>query len=455
VPPAAQERRRLAVLDGGDRFDLVVSEDASVADILAGAGIRETDGVLGIMTGHGALLSLDGDAHAVQDGDVLVLVQAAPEERPYGNGTVTPEVRESVSPLWWLLALTGLLSSAAGLTLGDQTSASAVLFPLPALMACASVTAMLIWARRLPHQGAHGITAVAGPLLMAFAAGCLATPHFPDRAVQLPVLAGLTAVTAVAALSAHLTHNLMAKACLGTTVVVLAVSALLWFATFLLVLPASAAAVISVAAAPVMLNALPSFLLNVSPGHLVDMRRFMLLRWTVRQDVPAGEKPVHGHEVRPLVDESSARLVTATVLVCLLAAMSVLMAAPASDASLLETVTWDILVPSVTVALLLGSRKAFHPVLRWAPRGTAVVVIAVGLPTFLRQSPSGALVLVALLVLLGALGVVALLVPIHRGLKSLFWSRAGDIVETLSTILCFPAGLLAVGTIDLVRGMMA
>ncbi len=65
------------------------------------------------------------------------------------------------------------------------------------------------------------------------------------------------------------------------------------------------------------------------------------------------------------------------------------------------------------------------------------------------------LVLVAGLLLLGGLGTALLVVPVGRGLRSLGWSRTGDVFEALATALSLPAGLLAAGAIEIARAMMA
>ncbi|WP_181373505.1 hypothetical protein, partial [Microbacterium sp. HMWF026] len=59
------------------------------------------------------------------------------------------------------------------------------------------------------------------------------------------------------------------------------------------------------------------------------------------------------------------------------------------------------------------------------------------------------------LLLLGGLGAALLVVPVGRGLRSLGWSRTGDVFEALATALSLPAGLLAAGAIEIARAMMA
>lgn len=113
------------------------------------------------------------------------------------------------------------------------------------------------------------------------------------------------------------------------------------------------------------------------------------------------------------------------------------------------------LAATVVLALLLSSRRSTVPFLRWVERlGAAAVVVAV-LMALLPRVSSDMLVVFAGILLLVGLGSSLLVVPVGRGLRSLGWSRTGDIFEALATALSLPAGMLAAGAVEIARAMMA
>jgi hypothetical protein len=93
--------------------------------------------------------------------------------------------------------------------------------------------------------------------------------------------------------------------------------------------------------------------------------------------------------------------------------------------------------------------------LRWVPRAAAaVVVLSVVVAAILASGALGLSVAAAGLLVIG-IATSAVLVAVGRGASSLFWSRLADRVEALCVVFALPAGLVAAGVIDLMRGVMA
>ena len=238
----------------------------------------------------------------------------------------------------------------------------------------------------------------------------------------------------------------------GTLLIV----AVIWGACLLLGLPATAAPAITLGAVPVALRALPSILLDVPPGMFIDYERFQRTRWSVRQQLPEPGGPVTMPAVSRLVDESSARLLVGTAVLCGAAALSAPFAVPAFDGDDPIVLGGQIGVLACAVlALLFGARRFSAPALHWLPRIAAVVVLCCVAASLARLGPGGWLVVLCALLLLAGLIAAAAAVPVARGARSLSWSRAADVFEWLAVALSLPAGLLAAGAIELLRGMMA
>jgi hypothetical protein len=188
----------------------------------------------------------------------------------------------------------------------------------------------------------------------------------------------------------------------------------------------------------------------------IDYERHQQNRWTVRERLPepAGRVTIDG--ARRLADQSTARMLSATVLVAGAAAVAAPLAiVPLRPAE--PIVYWGQVVLAVTAgaALILGARRSSAPVLRWVPRvAAAAVALSGAAAVVLALRPLDLTVVAAALLLLGV-ACAAVLVAVGRGASSLFWSRLADIAETLCLVLALPAGLVAAGAIDLMRGVMA
>jgi hypothetical protein len=204
------------------------------------------------------------------------------------------------------------------------------------------------------------------------------------------------------------------------------------------------------------LRALPSLLVKVNEGYHIDYGKFMVLRWTVRGKVPQYLPRVHANEISQLVSNTEARLQTSIVMLSILAGIGIPAAiVPLAGEALIERIASISFVMLLSAGLMLSSRRTVAPELRTPPR----IAAAIGLLVFavLLAWNSGAQwlwIAAASMLILGA--VVAIIsVSLGRGSRSLGWSRTGDIVDSFAIALVFPAGLVAAGTLELLRGVLA
>jgi hypothetical protein len=281
-------------------------------------------------------------------------------------------------------------------------------------------------------------------------------PPLLPGAAHLAVTAGLLAAGIVAGLLAVVLAVPRLRAGARTATVVLLVLALIWGLTLFAGAGPVAAAAISAGLVPLGLRALPSSLLDVAEGHHIDYAHFMTSRWTVRGVIPADPGPIVVPEVRAEVTESSARLLVGGVLLAAVPPLVLPVVLPglASTDPFVFGGTIGLLA-SVGLALVLSARSAAHPVLRWAPRVSAALVLVEVATTVAFAGPPLLLTVAAGILLALALLAGALVVPIARGSASLVWSRLADAGEWLAVALALAAGLLAADALDLVRGMMS
>ena len=455
MPAETNGRRRLAFLDGGVRHDVAATPGSTVEDVLDSLGmLASLDGRV-LVNNQGEQIDLGTRASGLNDGAVLAVVvpveaaAAAPKREASGDS-------RDGGAAWWFLGVAGVLATVLGLDGGALDPG--LRWPMGVFLTVLAVAAAAAWALRHPARPAMGIASFAGPSSLAFAAGVLLAPVPAGAAGQLPVIAGLVCASALTGLAGYISRNPVLRAELGVALAVLLVACTIWSATLFLGMNSTDAAVLCLAAVPVALRALPTFLMDVREGLLLEYDRFQLLRWTVREAIPEPATPLTRKDVNGVIERSRAQLVTAGVVISLAAMVCAPFAlgdAGPGDGTLLEDIGRKVLVFAVVAVLLLSARRASSAPMRWMPRIAGAWTAVFGLAAFLDGSDAGTTILVSLLIMLCGWGVVALLVPIGRGLRSLFWSRAADIVESIAVAAAFPAGLLAAGTVDLVRGMMA
>ena len=324
------------------------------------------------------------------------------------------------------------------------------------LLAGAAAASALLWVMHRPADSPSSGLVMLAPLVIAFAGGAIIVPPLLDGAGQLAVTAGLLAAGIVAALLAVALTGPRLRAAARTATVVLLVLALVWGVTLFAGWGPVAAGAISAGLVPLGLRGASSSLLEVAEGYHIDYRHFMSSRWTVRGVIPDDPGPVAMPAVRSEVAESTARLLVGTVLLAALPALVIPLALPGLAAADPFVFAGTIaLLSTVVLAMLLAPRHSAQPVLRWAPRIGAMVVLAeVAVAVALSGTPLPVTVAAVGLLALGLLA-AALVVPVGRGAGSLGWSRLADFGEWLAVALAMPAALLAADGLDVLRGMMA
>lgn len=459
-----REWRRVAVVSGEHRYDLAIPLDDSLDEVVQHLGLGFVPGrhVLVDRSGREAALALRGAD--LDDGTLLTIVDVTPEIVPApARRRRTVEVPAEGVPepttVWWMLGVAGFL--VAALVLVD--AGAGVLLPdlalrilLGILLAGAAAASALLWVMRRPSDTPRAGLVMLAPLVLAFAGGGIIVPPTLVGAGQLAATAGLLAAGILAALLAVALSGPRLRAGARMATVVLLVLAVVWGVTLFAGWGPAAAAAISAGLVPLGLRALPSSLVDVAEGYHIDYRHFMSSRWTVRGVIPDDPGPVAMSVVRATVEESAARLVVGTVLLAatpVLVIPAVLPGLASADPFVFGGTIG--LLATVVLALLLAPRHAAQPVLRWAPRiGAALVLGEIALVLALSGPPLLVTLVAGGLLVVGLIG-AALLVPVARGVRSLGWSRFADLGEWVAVALALPAALFAADALDVVRGMIA
>jgi hypothetical protein len=458
VPTGVTERRRLAIVDGARVHEIVVPSGTLLETALDGIGLRLQAGRQVLVERTGREVAIDQPAWRLDDGALLSVVDLRDRPQPSKRSATDSGAAFTTDTVaWWILGAVGVLVSA--LVLGGTDSLPVDLRIGGALgLGLAALIVGITWSVRTRDGAADAAAAPAaalGPLALAFAAGAAAIPS-SVHSVPLVVLAGLAAAAVLAAVIALVASSEQVRDSAGAAAVVLLVLGAIWAVALLLGMTAQGAAAITLGAAPVALRALPTMLLDVPPGMFIDYQRYQSTRWAVRERVPEPGEPVTLTGARRIAGQSTARLRTATVMLAGIAAISAPMAlVPLQPADPLRFWGQLVLAATASLALLLGARRSSVRLLRWVPRAAAaVVVLAVVAAAILASGALGLSVAAAGLLVIG-IATSAVLVAVGRGASSLFWSRLADRVEALCVVFALPAGLVAAGVIDLMRGVMA
>lgn len=449
------ERRKIALMSADRRLDVALPLDGTLGDALADLGytIRHGHQVVLDRTGNEARLGATGAD--LQDGALFAIVdlhQVGAAAAPARRAADVPHARGA---LWWLLGTVAVLlagGSLLGLP-GTDGPSGLVVGPLLGLGAAASA---LAWALRPRTDTTAEGLAMLAPLALAFAAGVILIPRGLVAAEHLAVVAGLLSAGIVAALLTATVNGGRLRSASGTATIILLLLAAVWGAALLAGWGMPAAAAVSAGAVAPALRFLPTTLVNVQEGHHIDYRHFMSNRWTVRGAIPESPASVSMAEVRAVVRESSARLLTGTVLLSLVAAVTVPLALSSLDTGNPFVFGGTIaFVSALLVALVLAPRHNASPVLRWVPRAAAAVVLLETTVVVSGAVGVAVLLLAASGLLFAGVVSAAVIVPIGRGSSSLVWSRIADILESLAVALAFPAALLASDILSFLRGVMA
>ena len=439
--------KRIVVRAYGVPHDLIVAEDSSVAQVLAALGVRpsEVDRVLGP---SGERIELDTRAEALAEGGLYSLARAQSDTRSRRRRTGGAAARGAAD---WALAALGLVTVMLAYSSDDTwlRYAAAVALGAQALLLA------LAWALRARRE--VPILTMLVPFGIGGAAMPLAVPTDAPGASSLAVATGAFAAAVLAAFIGVAGASLRARAAAWAAAAVLASLA----GIALLSRPAgwdlAQLGLVLAAVSLVAIRALPSFSLVVEDGYHIDYSRFMVLRWTVRGRVPEYISSVESPEAKQIVEAAEARLESALALLSIIAAVGLpAFLVPLADGDLLERIAASLAMPLVALGLLLVSRRTAAPSLRRMPRIAVVVglVLAAMLaPTVLGGEQS--LGLAGFALLLCGLVTAGVVIPVAAGGRSLAWSRVGDIVEGIAVMLALPSSVLAAGTMDMLRGVLA
>lgn len=455
----APDRRKIVVLSGDRRVDAAVPLDDTLGESLRALGYALEPGRHVVLERSGNETKLDALGEDILDGTLFSVVDLHQHTPGPAKKRAIAESAADSSGLWWMLGTAGLVVAVLSLIDASTTGEFDQLWQRLVgsfVLGIGAVASGLVWSARKPGDAPTEALVMLAPLALAFASGVLAISPSLESSAHLAIVTGFLAAGSLATLLTASLDDLRMRAAAGTAAVIMLALAAIWGFTLLGGLDAAGAAAISAGAVPPALRFLPTTLVNVPEGFHIDYKHFMTSRWTVRGPIPESPGRVEMSYVREVVDASTARLVTGTILIAAIAAVFLPFGVtrPADD-NLFVQIGTITLVITVVVALVLAPRHNATPVLRWVPRAAAaVVVIAVAIGV------SAALGIVALLVTAGVLLVFGLvvaiiLVPIGRGARSLVWSRLGDFFEFLAVALSFPAALLAADMLTALRGMMS
>lgn len=450
VAPAT---RRLAVLAGERAVDLAAPSTETVGGALAAAGVPMDPVRHALVLRDGALLAPTVPLSSLEDGALVVVIDLA---EPVGDvHRVRPEPGTHARSTWWLLAIvSGVVAALAlvELATGTRVLGDGAGVAVGGMLMLGAVVAGARWIRRADDGAA---TAPAAVLLLAFTGGVLAVPAVPGAA-HLAITVGLGAAGLLFTALVIPAHPGAARSMAATVATLLVLLAGVWGATLMWAWGAAAAAALSLGLVAPGWRVLPQLLLTLPDGWSIHYRAFMTQRWTVRGAVPEDPGPIAMPVVRRAVEDAVARLIAG---VAVLAAVAVLatpvVLAHLPHASPAARIGGAALIALTVIHLLLAPRHATAPALRWLARGAAAAMLAACVIAVIRAAPEVAPVIIAgALMLAGAVGAAAI-VPTARGVRSVAWSRAGDVLESVAVALVPAAALVAADVIAIIRAGMA
>jgi len=450
------QRRRVAIVDGTRRLDLVVPTHVTVAATLHAAQAYPQSGREVVVEAAGREISPESRIGDLRDGAILVLVDLAPGARGRGRRRpARPAGAERPSAVWWVMGGAGVVLAATALLAPAAFDPLARLI-VGAVLAVGATAAAVVLAARAPRGRSSHVAAVLGILLLAFAAGTALIPAVPAAQGVLAVFTGVLFAAAVAGVMGVVSFSGTLRAEARTAMTVLLVLSAVWGGALLLHMDASAPAAVTLGLVPVALRVLLASVVDVAPGTFLDYERFQTTRWAVRQQLPDEVHSIDAADAGALVARSTARLTAGAMLFVLAGVASAPVAIPSFDGSDPLVLAGRIaLAATVVLGLVLGARKTTVPALRWVSRLGAAAILAAVLVALIPLISGDVLVLVAGLCLAVGAASAFLVIPAGRGVHSLAWSRFADVIEWLAVALSLPAGLLAADVVDMLRGMMA
>lgn len=439
--------RRIALLAKGEKVDLVAPNGDALAHIIAAAGVHLQPGDQ-VMGPDGASIDPATSAAELQEGGLYAVT--ALDVRPVSSAKQGSQVVATSRALHWSLAAFGLMGAIVAFTAPPNGAR-----PLTAvILVLAALLTLLNWC--MQSDEATKLASCIAPLLLGACAGALIVPVGIESYGAFTVSMAAATVAILASLVMVTARAQRVRAGIVPVVVIASVVAALGVAAPALSWDPIKLSMVVSGLSALALRALPSLLVKVNEGYHIDYGKFMVLRWTVRGKVPQYLPRVHANEISQLVSNTEARLQTSTVMLSILAGIGIPAAiVPLAGEALIERIASISFVMLLSAGLMLSSRRTVAPELRTPPR----IAAAIGLLVFavLLAWNSGAQwlwIAAASMLILGAV-VAVISVSLGRGSRSLGWSRTGDIVDSFAIALVFPAGLVAAGTLELLRGVLA
>ena len=463
----APDRALVGLQVGERRVDVAVPHELALYEVLRTLDVDLDDPRLVVVDSAGRLLDVYATRGAeLSDGAVLHVLgaRAASAEGARGGHAVgEPAASRPTGTSWWLglagvagsvLVAIVLLVAVGGGRWVDDSSRLAI----AGLLVIAGLSVVTVRDR----PGATGVLwpALAGWWAGAAAGAVAVDPGLPaaGRLTVVTALVGATTVTAVRwAVTRRVRHR-------GAD---LALVLLVWSAfgaaatagALLVGFPSVVAAALLLGVLPASLRVLPGLAVEVPDDQLLDVSLVARTASTVRAPEPRALGPVNGRAVARTVASAERRRDAGTVLAGVLAPVTgaaLLLGAPATTLTRIAAVAGCALV---ALALRLQPRTARGAVVRWAPRTGAllllsfVLVAGAQLPAALPDSVQATVQATVLATAVLGVGLVVAVValPLGRGWRSVGASRAGDLLEGISTALALPAALVGAGAIELLR----
>lgn len=437
----------------GAKVDLVVPSGDALGHALAVAGVRLQPGDRVLGPG-GSPVDPSTSAAELREGGLYAVTRGTAR-----TSTDAREQRFAGGPS--LLAWGAVASAAAAAILAFSTAGEAWRWGAVAVIAAAALASALVYGVR--STATSPATALAPSLLLGALAGLLCAPrgtlgvNGPLWDEMFAYALGFGGAALIAVVIAATARNIAVRAGAGTTAMLLTVAAIFAALCPLVEWGSPEFLIVASAAAVLVIRALPALLVTADDGYYIDYHRFMSLRWTVRGRVPKYIERVEGERVNELVAITEFRLRAAMLVLSAVAAPGIALAVLSlMRGSFVEKIGAGVFVTMAVAGLLLISRRTVSPTLRQPPRVAALVgvlgaclalVIAGGMSDMVIVLLAGACALVGVTIAFGS-------VALTRGARSLGWSRTGDIVEAIAVVLVLPAGLVAAGVIDVLRGVL-
>jgi hypothetical protein len=458
VSIGAAERLRLVVVHGLTRRDVSIPLDVPLGDSLRRFGILDgADDVYALASDGNRLSLAEPPRDIVAEGGLVTLVDADGIPQTARTAPVAERRLSTLHRAAWSFAAVAagmlVVASALGtLDAGDAELSEPLRLGLGVVLGVSAFFAALS-STRTPGDGLASALTV--PAALAFAAAFVAVPPSLFGSLHLATTCGLIAA-AVAASIVHLRSG--AAFALGATGIVLVSLSLLsvvWAVTLFLGWPSAVPAALAVGFAPLALRILPSTCLDVPEGQFIEYEQLMSNRWTVRGRTPEGSRPVSQAQVTGMIGNARAQLVAGTIFFTALPAVLLPIVLAGVTDELLVRIGVLVLVFVVALAFLLAPRTSRDPVLRWAPRAGAALILLESTVASLTAVSPAVLLLIAGGVLLLALVLAAVSIPVSGGLRSLSLSRTADGLEFLAIALALPAAFVAANLVSIFRGLVS